>query len=280
MVNRVRIAVGIIGAAAIMLQFAACATPGSDTLKEMYELQGGAYRQSGAQSVQLGCYGLRTSGPGNPMECASVPTWSTVKVRTLPDYAVTASGNNTLDLIANAEADKKDLKGDAKAKFVEQYKEKQKVITLVIEDRRAVRKDLNAMMVTEQDLARDIQPGQTRIVTAIQKAYDHSWWQTHGSDVGVSATGTFKEVGVPANVTISLTNTNNKEISLNLGDGTTIAYTIDRFCWDKTDKGRLQAITTDFPGPDSNACPIGTTRIHPKWGFWDHVEEWITGVFD
>jgi hypothetical protein len=98
--------------------------------------------------------------------------------------------------------------------------------------------------------------------------------------VGVSATGTFKEVGVPANVTISLTNTNNKEISLNLGDGTTIAYTIDRFCWDKTDKGKLQAITTDFPGPDSNACPIGTTRIHPKWGFWDHVEEWITGVFD
>ena len=85
---------------------------------------------------------------------------------------------------------------------------------------------------------------------------------------------------MPAEASVSLKNTTGKEFNLNLPDGTTIAYSIDRLCWDKTDKGKLQEITTDFPGPDSNACPIGTSRINPEWGFWDHLEEWFTGLFD
>jgi hypothetical protein len=280
MVEPVKVSVRIIGAAAIMLQCAACATSGSKTIQEMIAIEGGAFRQSGAQLVQLGCYGVQTSGPGHPMECTTVPAWSTVKVRSLPTYAMTDSGKNTLEALANVEADQQNLTGEAKAKFVVEYKGKQKVVTFVIEDRAAVRKDLSAMMVTNPDVSWDLRRGRARIVTAVQKAYDQSWWLKNGSVVGVAATGSFTKIGVPANATVSLTNTNNKEISLNLGDGTTIAYTIDRFCWDGIAKGELGRITTDFPGPDSNACQSGETRIHPRLGSWDHFEQWVAGLFD
>ena len=86
---------------------------------------------------------LWVAGGNDPIACTTVPKWTTVTVRTLPDYTAQISGDRTLDMVAKAEARKLNLPS---IQFERSFKDSHRIVTFVLEDRAAIRADLTTIM--------------------------------------------------------------------------------------------------------------------------------------
>lgn len=206
-------------------------------------------RVGGAVDAALGYVGFKGQDRSRAFQRQGNPPWTELKTRVTGEIQLTAADTQRLGAAFGFQFARLKIAGGSNSTGTVSYKR----VVLQIDDMWQTRSSLNTFIRASEQLRKDLENGDSRLVDAVDMVYGYRATGTSADSLSAGASLVSDSLVFNAGTT--------KRWSIALSDGMVMSYRLAKLCWNAG--GEIEVIIQDTPGR-GNECPAGTNENRAK----------------